>query len=218
MKRAKKVIVWAAIGCASLTGGIGVLHMPFARSLLMRAGGCPAAYVTPKQVELAREQALRDARGEAKAPHRPALGFPLERASLADVRAWAEAARLACSDALGETTLTCGAVPSASVGELASLPPLDEVTFVFDTTSKVLTGITTFRRRLPASTASVAFSFAEGELRRALGAPTRAEGLSSPRESSTAVLAYAFRDYVASVTATPLSGGVAVRAEYLAVR
>ncbi len=80
------------------TVGIGLLHTSWGRPLLMRLGGCPAARVSPAEVDRLRLSGFHAVAlpGSLRAPARPALGFALEQTTRADVREWAARAGVAC--------------------------------------------------------------------------------------------------------------------------
>ena len=76
---------------------IGLLHTPYGRPLMRRLGvACPAAKVSPGEVEAVRLRAVAALRTEVPSPARPAVGQTLDVSRAADVTAWARARGLAC--------------------------------------------------------------------------------------------------------------------------
>ena len=86
----KKALAITSASLVGMTGLIGVLHMPFGKSLLMRLGGCPIVRMSPEQLEQAQNAGMANAtvNATAVAPVRPALGFVLEKTTPDDVHAW----------------------------------------------------------------------------------------------------------------------------------
>src|SRR5450432_3784490 len=107
-----KVLLAAAAIVSLATVGIGLLHLPWARSWLQRAGGCPVGRLNPAQIEAAQARAFRTLRGTGIARSRPALGFTLERTTLADVQQWARERGLSCEVSRDGALLVCPAVPA----------------------------------------------------------------------------------------------------------
>lgn len=218
-----------AAGSLLLTGLIGALHMPFAAPLLRAISPsfvCPIQRGTPEQIDRGHALGAAAIRISAttSAPHRPALGFELDESTHDDIKAWAARYGVACASIGGNDNLQkCTDVPAAAVGEAASLGPLEEITFEFQSTG-TLVNVQTLRRHLaPADAARIVGELEHG-LAPALGAPTTVGG-----EATTAhlgarflrsyVAEHAFTDYRATVSATNLAPtGVMVREEYLSAR
>lgn len=219
MGRAKKIII-GTIGTAAVAVGlVGVLHLPFARAFLMRIGGCPLGQVSPQQVETARRDAIRDARGDTMAPARPALGFALDRSTHDEVVAWAEHAGIDCDESREGTLLLCKDVPASALDEAAKGAPLSEVAFAFSIQNKQVIAITTLRRSLDIDSATQAMKSVKEQLHATLGAPSSQAGDSLSASYATATFSYAYRDYLAHVTATTIPGrGIMMREEYLSAR
>jgi hypothetical protein len=204
------------------TAGIGVLHAPFARSFLMRIGGCPmgGTAMTSRTDQQAREIALAHERGTGTAPARPALGFALDVTTLSDVRAWEKRAGADCSEP-HEGLVECTNVPSMALGETAG-ENVKDLALQFRPDGR-LVNMTTWRDHLsPASASNTAQSIVSS-LKSTLGpANTTASGAfdaahlgASPGKSISSV-AYRYRDYIAEVTAmnAPWSGP-SIREHYM---
>src|SRR5580700_2708459 len=203
----------AAGALALATAGIGVLHMPFARSLLMRVGGCPmaGARMTPREMEHARHIALEDERAPLAAPVRPSVGFALDTTSLAEVHAWADRAKVGCEDKHPGLVL-CTNVQPASVGLPAAEGVIDELALGFNERN-LLVNETTMRMHLTPEGAERTAHAIVGALRGKLGAGKSlgdfgARHLSGPTAESIATVTYRYADYVADVSAmnSPHSG------------
>jgi hypothetical protein len=208
------------LGGAALCGTalIGLLHMPAARPLLAWLGACPVR-ATPMATVRARERALIGLRGTGTAPARPALGFTLDTMTLADVRAWAAGHRLACAASMQDTLLKCDGVPAAAIP--GATGPVDEVAFGFRASDGRLASVTTITVGLAASAASARVTATAASLSAAIGAGPTASRL--PSDASDAIgprlVAYRFSDYIAGVSAMPMTGrGVVVREYYTSAR
>jgi hypothetical protein len=210
-----------AIVAASLALGVvsvGALHMPFARALLMRAGGgCPVGHAKLSEIEPARRAAIAAERGLLPAPARPALGFELDRTTLPQARAWAESAHVACDD-VREGLLRCKGVPAAALGLPESDGPVGELYLGFDTRRR-LVDVSTMRTHL--ASAGVARDV-EGKLASEVGAPQQKIGsfaeahLSREGAQSLSTLRYRYKDYFADVIAMRFDGdGLVVREHYM---
>ena len=86
----------ALVTVATLTALIGLMHAPFARSFLMKIGGCPVGNEDAHAIEKARSTALLANRGDTAAPSHEAYGFALGKATLADIEAWEKRNDVAC--------------------------------------------------------------------------------------------------------------------------
>jgi hypothetical protein len=207
----------AAIAVAGL-GLIALLHLPFARPLLARVAGCPFDRVTPRQVELARESALRRLRGTGVAPARPALGFTLDRTTLGDVREWARREGVRCEESRQSTLVKCDNVP-ASVLAPGAAGSFDEVAFGFRIADRQLMNITTLCGGLDASAAAARLSETATRLERELGAPAAKRLPAGWTAAGPAFISYRFRDYLAEASAMRVpSHGVVVREHYVSAR
>jgi hypothetical protein len=212
-----------AIALAVSVGAIGALHLPVARGLLARVGGCPVATakMTPVEMENARHIAAASERGTAQAPSRPALAFMLDVTTAAQVQAWADAHRVTC-DAVHPGLLKCTDVPAGAVG--AAAPAIDELALGFDVSGR-LVNLTTMRQHLSPAAAATAASSIATSLRAELGKSTSASGefdaahLAQRGALSTATVGYRFADYVADVSAMNLGpSGTSVREHYMSAR
>jgi hypothetical protein len=212
----------AAGALALATAGIGVLHMPFARSLLMRVGGCPmaGARMTPREMEHARHIALEDERAPLAAPVRPSVGFALDTTSLAEVHAWADRAKVGCEDKHPGLVL-CTNVQPASVGLPAAEGVIDELALGFNERN-LLVNETTMRMHLTPQGAERAAHAIVDSLSARLGPADKSVGdfgaqkLSGAAAGSISAVSYRYADYVADVTAmnSPHSG-LLIREHYM---
>lgn len=196
---------------------IGALHMPFARGLLMRVGGCPFGQASLAEVEPARNAAVAAERGSAAAPARPALGFDLDRTTADDVRRWAHAAGVACAD-VREGLVSCKNVPAVALGLSASEGSVGELNLGFSTKGR-LVDVSTMRMHL--ASAQVARDV-EQRLATAVGAPQQTTGsfddshLAAAGAESLAAVRYRYRDYFADVIAMRFGAdGLVLREHYL---
>jgi len=210
------------VGGAALCGTalIGLLHLPAARPLLAWLGACPIR-ATPMATERARGRALVRLRGTVAAPARPALGFTLDVATLADVRAWAAGHRLACAASMQDTLLKCDDVPAAAIP--GAREPVDEVAFGFRASDGRLASVTTITAGLAASAASARVTATAASLSAAIGAAPTASRLPSGAwdAAGPVLVAYRFSDYIAGVSAMPMSTpgrGVVLREYYTSAR
>lgn len=131
--------VAAALGgvVTLFVGGVGFLHLPVARPLLVwLLGACPfgfGTHLTVEQLDAARSDALVHVRGEAPAASRPALGFALDATTRSEVGAWATAHGLTCADDAPQ--LRCGGGGAELFG---GSHPVDRVVFTFDAAGRVV--------------------------------------------------------------------------------
>lgn len=219
-----RLSVRAGLAILVATAGIGVLHTPWARPLLMLFGGCPAARVSPGDVDRLRLSGFRALQGTARAPARPALGFQLGQSTPADVRAWAAAAGVICETReRGLMAVRCRRVPRARLPEAmsvgASSPIIDELALTFAPSGRLIS-VDAFTPRLAAGGAAASFESATARLQAQLGPPADRVGDPAASALDRAPLAtvrarYRFDDYVAIISASHLSSGVAVREQYL---
>jgi hypothetical protein len=210
----------AGLGLATLA--IGALHLPFARPLLMRVGGCPlaGAKMTPAEMDVARHIAVTGGRGAGEAPARPALVFTLDATTLVDVHSWAARAHVACDD-VRPGLVKCAHVPPGAVGRANVEGPIDELTLAFGARGR-LENVTTFRTDLRPGAAARAAEDVVSSLTADLGPPAKSAGdfaldrLAQSGAASLATRAYRYRDYVAEVTAIHLpSSGLSLREHYM---
>jgi hypothetical protein len=224
-----RIVLATGAGALLLTGVVGVLHMPFAASLLRKispASLCPITRGSPAQIDRAHAiggAAIRAAATKS-APTRPALGFELDKTTRADLDAWAARHGLSCENIGGNANLRrCSDVPASAVGEPESMGALEEVSFELRSSGE-LVDVETLRRRLtPQQAAEIA-----GELERtaasAVGKPTQIGGEATVAHLghgflSSYVAEHTYSDYRATVSATNMGKtGVMVREQYLSVR
>ncbi len=207
---------------AFATAGVGALHMPFARSLLMRIGGCPmaGAHMTPKEMENARHIALPTERGSFLAPARPSVGFALDTTSLAEVHAWADRDKVDCEDKHAGLVI-CTNVQPAALGLPETEGVVDELALAFNE-RLLLVNETTMRTHLTPQGAERAAHAILDSLIAKLGPANEHVGdfgarkLSGPAASSISTVSYRYTDYVADVSAmnSPHSGPL-VREHYM---
>ncbi len=217
------LIAAGALGVA--IGGIGVAHMPFARSLLMSMGGCPmaGARMTPAAAERARHMALGSNRGAVPAPARPALGFNLDTTTLRDVKEWARREHVDCDDPR-PGLLRCTDVRPAALGLAAADGKIDELALEFNVEER-LVNTTTFRTHLNPGSAATEAQAIVSSLHEKLGPAQRHAGdfdaahLSTSGAESISTVVYRYNDYVADVTAMNApSGGPSIREQYISAK
>jgi hypothetical protein len=217
----RRRLLATAGGVTFSIAAIGALHMPFARGLLMRVGGCPmaGAKMTPVEMDAARHLAVAANPGTTAAPARPALAFTLDVTTLADVHAWAKSAHVDCDD-VHPGLVKCTDVP----GPRARAGAIDELALGFNTAGH-LVNVTTLRQHLSPSQAADSARDLTTALRAELGPGGHTAGtfdaahLAQPGAYSTAMLSYRFADYVADVTAMNMgASGTSVREHYMSAR
>ena len=161
----------------------------------------------------------RALRGTQRAPARPAFGFALDLSTRRDVDRWIAQHDISCRERREHTLLLCTNVPAAALGREGAL--LDEVTFAFAPGAMSLVNLTAVRYRLPPAAAVRHAGEITDGLRVALGAPSETVGAMDPTTLgatayATAMVSYAFADFIADVTATNIPGeGVLVREHYM---
>jgi hypothetical protein len=207
--RAAKAVVTAAAMASLATLAIGLLHLPWARSWLPHAFGCPVGRATPAQVEAAQARAFRSLCGPGHARSRPALGFTLERTTLAEVQQWAHERGLACEVRRDGALLICPAVPASGISTRAPFV-YDELAFGFRLRDLRLVNLTTLRTGLDRQEAGLGFQGLKLELAEKLGEPALQNAGENP------FVNYRFADYLAEVSAMPLPRrGYALREHYM---
>jgi hypothetical protein len=220
----RKGALWSAGSVAAVVLAVGALHMPFARSLLMRVGGCPfSAPINHAQAEEARHVAMVPRRGAAAAPARPAMVFTLDETTSAQAKAWAHDHKLSC-DEPRPGSLRCANVPAQALG-LPPAPGTDaEVWLMFDAKDR-LVNASTWRNHLAADVASKTAAEITASLTSRLGEPSWSVGtldaqhLSSVSTDSIGSRSYRFEDYSADISTLNLStSGIAVREHYVSAR
>ncbi len=202
---------------------IGFLHTKPGHPLLMHLasrGGCPvAAKVTPEQIETARRASVAKGRGTGLAPARPALGFVLDRTTLADAQAWASKNAVHCTEKR-PGLLRCADVPSTALGRPELEGIVEDLALGFAPSGR-LVNITTLRRGLQPRDASRIAEDIAATLRSELGAPSHVEGRLDPDylaggALATSTLQYRYSDYLADVaTANLSSSGMVIREHYI---
>ncbi len=196
----------ASAGVAIAT--IGVLHAPFARSALMKVGGCPVSKVTAADVETARKDAMRSMRGQSPAKSRPALGFVLEGSTPEDVRSWAAEHKISCSEMREGLAFKCTNVPASALRDREpSDGAVSELFMNFRPIDRRLVNLSLTSSQLNSEDAASRMSRRVAKLTSTVGAPTEQAGeVSKERFASggmaTSLVAYHYQDYVARVTAT----------------
>lgn len=129
MRRSIKVTLTFA-GFAAV---ICLLHLPSARSLLARAGGCPfpttQRTLGPAAAEQLRLSTLRRSAGERAVGLRHAAGFTLGRDTRSDIEKWAHHERVECQPDSHGAGVTCASVQDAEPMRLM---------FAFDTSDRLV--------------------------------------------------------------------------------
>jgi hypothetical protein len=212
-----------AVVTGTLVGGVGVLHMPFAKSFLMKAGGCPfAVAATPEQRDQAHQAALRATRGTESAPAKPALGFKLDATTRGDVLAWAAEHNLSCAKDRGDV-LRCNNVPAAAMGVPAVEGPATILSFSFDAKS-VLVDISSMRMHLRPDAGLAAVTAITDNLAEQVG-PAHShvgafdlEHLSQKSVLGLSNIGYRFRDYAVDVVTMSFeTDGLVLREHYASI-
>ncbi len=218
--------VLTAIGLPLLAVGlIGLAHLPFARSLLAAAGGCPAAFAraTPAELEKTRGEAMKPLRSDRVAAGHAALRFTLGTSTKSEVLAWsdgAEGAGAVCSEEMKGAAIRCKGVGSDAVHAPAQGLAFSDVFFRFDPKG-TLVAVDGMHDGAPADQAIQYFEAASHKLETDFGAPNpspmpTAELLAEP--FSRAAFEYRFRDLAVDLTVTNLGDrGVVVREQYRAI-
>jgi hypothetical protein len=218
MRRRRSLV--RALACtggaaAAFVAVMGFLHTSAGRPFMRRLGmSCPARAVSPEAAEGLRMRGVRGLRGATPAPARPALGWQLDGARLADVQSWAAARGGTCTvRARPSALLTCRQTSAAG--------PNDEVTFGFAPDGR-LVSVSRLRSGLPGTTAAGLFQDLRQTLSPQLGDGTQAgEATAAALVAGplhTARLQYRFSDYLATVTAMNLPAGIALREQYESAR
>jgi hypothetical protein len=201
MRTRTKHLLRVAGALAAVIGAVGVLHMPFAHTLLMRAGGCPVGRASLAEIEPARNAAILAARGTSPAPARPALGFELDRTTRANVVAWAERFHVSCDNAR-EGLVRCKDVPASALGLPDRDGPVGELHLGFDTRGN-LVDVSTMRTHLAIGRVRDIASKLDTEV----GGPDQQSGdfdptaLAASGAASLSSARYRYRDYFADVIA-----------------
>ncbi len=222
MTRARwiRVSIYVASSLAALTAAIGLLHTPLGRPLLARLGvGCPVQ-ASPEDAERARLESARATQGTTASPARPALGFVLDKMTLADVEAWADRNHVDCDEQRSGTLLDCKDVPeSALSGRIGS--PINELELAFSPRTKRLVNIATTQYDLSSSSAAEQMTAVVAGLEDQLGKPTHETGRPSSAYLAAApmriaLVRYRFTNYQADVSATNFPGhGMVLREHYM---
>jgi hypothetical protein len=218
-----RVSVYVASTLAALTVAIGLLHMPFGRPLLARLGvGCPVQ-ASPEDVERARLDSAHRTRGTEASPAQPALGFVLDKMTIADAEAWADRQHVSCDEIRSGSMLSCKNVPETALsGRIGG--PIDDLELAFSPTSKRLVNISTTQFGLDGTAAATQMSAVVKSLKEQLGKPQREVGKRSANYLAsaplrTALVRYRFTDYQADVSATNFPGrGMMLSEHYMSAR
>jgi hypothetical protein len=217
MKRGlKKGLAIASASVVGMTGLVGVLHMPFARSLLMKIGGCPVVRMSPEQLEQVQNAAVKQATADATgvAPVRPALGFTLEKTTVDEVHAWIDRKGIKCDDDMGDTIIVCPNVPAAIVGQTG--PDLAALEFGFRPSTKTLRVVSTFRNKMSREQTLDLMHARDEELTRQLGKPVERGHADLHAPASNAYLVtFNFKDYEAKEQAAEIATGFTFAEHYI---
>ena len=213
--RARKLWIGGLGALATSVGLVGLLHMPFARRLLMRVGGCPVGNASLAEMEPAVRSAVHAARGKDPAPSRPALGFDLDRTTRADADAWASRVHVSCHQER-EGLVFCDNVPASALGLPDEDGPVSEVHLGFDTKG-VLKDVATMRMNASSAPARDI----EARLVAQVGEPQEKQGsfddatLARSGVESLASVKYRYSDYLAELMAMRFqASGLVVREHY----
>ena len=208
----------AAVTVATLTALVGLMHAPFARSFLMKVGGCPVGNEDAHAIEHARSVAVKINRGDTVAPNREAFGFALGNATLEDIEIWRKKYDISCENKRKDSWVQCTQVSAAATG---AGHVTDELNFSFHPDTKTLTSVTAYRFKLPGDEAMRHVAGVRSGLEQRFGVPTKAAGSAeslADHDGATATLNYRFRDLAIDVTGTRIPGrGVAVTESYQSV-
>ncbi len=207
-----------------LSAAVGFLHTPAGHPLLMRlagVGGCPVGKASAADVDAVRSAVLAKDKGAHPAPSRPALGFDLDRTTVADVRVWRERAGASCTEYRDATLMLCRDVPEArafpATPARASRGVMTEISFGFSLDGK-LTSVATLYTGRAGDEASRMGEATEADLAVSLG-PAHQRAGSFAERGSVATLSYRFSDYAVDVTASEVSGSRHVlRESFMSVR
>lgn len=218
----KTLAVRSSVAIACVVSLVGIAHAPFARSFLMKVGGCPAGQASAAGVENARMVGVRATRGSERAPARPALGFTLDVTTKDEVLAWAKDHKLECTTAVQGMKLTCKDVPAGALeGRNPSLGPVGVLTLAFRPNGERLVNLSAVTTGLSPEDAARSATHTGERLVAALGAPESGEARVDATHLAkggyaTSHLAFRFADYMSEVTATSVDGrGVLVREHYI---
>jgi hypothetical protein len=219
----KRAVTITGILVATFVAVGGILHLPFARGLLMKAGGCPmVAEPSPEVMDKAHQGALAKERGTEMAPARPAFGFALEKTTRTDVLAWAERARVHCQRERAGI-LGCSAVPASAVGAPEVQGPITTLSFGFNAQEQ-LVDVSSMRMHLSPRAGLAAVTDITTSLNKQLGAPHKhlgefdLEHLSQKSVAGLSNITYRFHDYAVDiVTMTFDSDGLVLREHYASI-
>jgi hypothetical protein len=222
MRLPARVAAVAAGLAVGFVGVVGFLHTPYGRPLMRRLGmACPAAKVSPAQVEAVRLRAVASLRGDLPSPARPALGQTLDVSRAAEVMAWSRTHGLGCVErARPVHTIKCtGAADPAARAPRA--PPADQIVFAFAPDGR-LVSVDRLRSTLTPVEATRLFGEAADQLLVALG-PGQVIGDASPDYLAggamhAARLTYRFSDYLATVTTMNVGGRIVLHEQYESAR
>lgn len=214
--RPGKILVGGVVSLTTLVGVVGLLHMPFARGLLMRAGGCPVGRASLAEIEPARQASIAAQRGTSAAPSRPALGFELDRTTRDEARAWAQHVHVSCED-VREGVVSCRDVPAAALGLPEGDGPASELHLGFNTRG-VLVDVSTMRLHVrPEPVADI-----ESRLEATVGLPQQQSGrfdeasLAAAPAGDIATVRYRYSDYFAELIAMRFRDeGLVLREHYM---
>lgn len=222
MSRWIKWAVGTALVAVLAVAFIGWMHTPGARPYLAKLGmKCPIAKnADPVAMDKIRSKQMA-APDAPPAPQRPAFGLELDKATLADGRAWVDAHGLKCKEEKrGYQYLQCAKVTPASIGEGYSTAPIDMLVLTFGSKGTLI-GVQTYRRDVSATAAAEILTGGEQSLARELGPPTATVG--DPHDPAfqnragyaSAQVNYKFNNYMATLSAAQLPGsGVVVMEKF----
>jgi hypothetical protein len=227
MRRALARTLLVTAGATSVAlGALAFAHTAtgsaITRGLLRMAhGSCPFGYdraLSPEQRERASAQFAEKHRGEARAPHRPSLGFALDRTTRSQVVAQLSAHGAHCSKGHGLSDLTCLHVPSRALLGVDPNAPERTLWFTFGTHDQLLSVIAVSRAS-NAETIGNAFRSVQNSLSEQAGAPTATSGSADSQTLARGLLRQAsaefrFQNYYAVERAANLGTAYVLTEEY----
>jgi len=219
-KRHIRNALFGVVGTLGIaTCAIGALHTKAGHPYLMRLAslaGCPIGGANATQTESVRRAAVARDRGAEVAPARPALGFELDRTTVLDVRRWAEANRIECTEYRGATFVSCTNVSPSALRLPASHGDASEVAFAFTPEGPLVSVTALYSHQNPVNAMAIA-TRAKAQMENNLGpAPQSAGSFEVP--GGVATLSYRYRDYAADMTSARVPGsGFVVREAYTSV-
>jgi len=207
--------------------GVGALvalasHGGWAKRVLLDRGvKCPvASNAQVAAVQQATLAAIQKGAGARAAPVRPALGFALDRTTIADLRTWASHLSVVCAEEKEATLVRCSAVPTFALPESHGGEGIvDEIVFGLRATDGTLFSVDAFRKDIDGPSAERQTAAIASTLKGLLGAPELDVGTPVSTGAGEAyVLRFAFSDCIVELTTARLASGIALRERYMSAR